>query len=138
MFRTVFSTLGGSFFALFGVVLTADVLISRSRKRAVLDERALADEKFVANKLELENQQLRQLNEERDRFLSMVSHELRTPLTTIMGFTDVLRKRQDGEKKERNRSRSSYLVHENAPSWMSAPWQMKSLLRTNWSLKISS
>lgn len=102
MFRTVFSTLGGTFIVLFGVVLTADVLLSHSRQRAVFHERALADEKIVASKLELENQQLRQLNEERDRFLSMVSHELRTPLTTIMGFTDVLRRRQDGERKESN------------------------------------
>ncbi len=102
MFRTVFSTLGGSFVVLFGVVLTADLLIGRSRTRAVSQERALADEKVAARGLELENQQLRQMNEERDRFLSMVSHELRTPLTTIMGFTDVLRKRQDGERKETN------------------------------------
>lgn len=102
MLRTVFSTLGGSFFVLFGVVLSADILVTRSRKRAVSHERALADEKIVASQLELENQQLRQLNEERDRFLSMVSHELRTPLTTIMGFTDVLRKRQEGERKDKN------------------------------------
>lgn len=102
MFKTVFSTLGGSFFVLFGVVLSADMLISRSRRRALTQERELADEKIVASKLEHENQQLRQLNEERDRFLSMVSHELRTPLTTILGFTDVLRRRQDGDKKESN------------------------------------
>lgn len=102
MFRTVFGTLGGSFVILFGLVLTADIIIGRSRTRAVSHERALADEKIVAHQLVLENQQLRQLNEERDRFLSMVSHELRTPLTTIMGFTDVLRRRQEGEKKDRN------------------------------------
>ncbi|MDA1298149.1 MAG: HAMP domain-containing sensor histidine kinase [Chloroflexi bacterium] len=102
MFRTVFGTLGGSFFVLFGVVLSADLIITRSRERAVSHERALADEKIIASKLELENQQLRQLNEERDRFLSMVSHELRTPLTTIMGFTDVLRRRQGGDRKDTN------------------------------------
>ncbi len=102
MFITVFSTLGGAFFALLGIVLTADILIGKSRAKAVRQERALADEKVVANKLELENQQLRQINEERDRFLSMVSHELRTPLTTIMGFTEVLRRRQSGIEKSRN------------------------------------
>lgn len=103
MFQTVFTTLGGAFMALFVVVLSADILIRRSRTRALLQERALADEKVVASKLELENQQLRQINEERDRFLSMVSHELRTPLTTIMGFTDVLKRRQEGDKAERNK-----------------------------------
>ena len=102
MFQTVLGTLGGSFLLLFGVVLSADILITRSRRRAVSDERALANEKITASRLELENQQLRKLNDERDRFLSMVSHELRTPLTSIMGFTEVLRRRQDGEMKESN------------------------------------
>ncbi|MDA0677092.1 MAG: HAMP domain-containing sensor histidine kinase, partial [Chloroflexi bacterium] len=102
MFTTVFSTLGGAFVLLLGVVLSGDILIDRSRSRAILQERALADEKIVASKLEFENQQLRHMNQERDRFLSMVSHELRTPLTAIMGFTDVVRRRQEGERKESN------------------------------------
>jgi signal transduction histidine kinase len=102
MFQTVFGTLGGAFVVLFGVVLSADMLLWRSRQRAVANERALADETVIATRLELENQQLRQLNEERDRFLSMVSHELRTPLTSILGFTDVLARRQEGASKERN------------------------------------
>lgn len=102
MFTTVFGTLGGSFIILFGIVLTADILIARSRKRALQQTQALADKKMVAHQLELENQQLRQLNEERDKFLSMVSHELRTPLTTILGFTDILKRRQKGDGMERN------------------------------------
>lgn len=102
MFQTTFSTLGGALAILLGVVLTADILLHRSRRRAIDNERAVNEGKLVANSLELENQQLRQMNEERDRFLSMVSHELRTPLTTMIGFSDVLRKRQAGEKKESN------------------------------------
>lgn len=101
-FRTVFSTLGGSFFVLFGVVFTADVLLARSRKRSILHEHMLAEEKVVARSLESENQQLKELNEERDRFLSMISHELRTPLTAIMGFTDVVSNRLQGEVREKN------------------------------------
>lgn len=103
-FRTVFSTLGGSFFVLFGIILTADVVLSRSRKRSILQERALSEEKLVARSLETENQQLKEMNEERDRFLSMVSHELRTPLTTMLGFTDVISKRLEGEAKEQNQN----------------------------------
>ena len=102
MFTMMFSTLGGAFVLLLGVVLSGDILIDRSRSRAIRQERALADEKVIASRLELENQQLRHMNEERDRFLSMVSHELRTPLTAIMGFTDVVRRRQEGERKESN------------------------------------
>ncbi len=102
MFTTVFGTLGGAFVVLFGVVLSADIVLGRSRRRAVSHERALADEKIVAHQLELENQQLKQLNEERDRFLSMVSHELRTPLASILGFADILKRRQGGESADKN------------------------------------
>ncbi len=101
-FRTVFSTLGGSFFVLFGIVLTADVVLGRSRKRSILHERALSEERLVARSLETENKQLKEMNEERDRFLSTVSHELRTPLTAMIGFTDVIRNRLEGEVREKN------------------------------------
>ena len=102
MFQTVFGSLGGAFVVLLGVVMTADVLIWRSGRKAIANERALTDEKVTAAKLELENQQLRDINQERDRFLSMISHELRTPLTSMMAFSDVLARGQDGEKKDRN------------------------------------
>ena len=35
----------------------------------------------------------RQAEEEQNRFISSVSHELKTPLTTIIGYTDMLRRR---------------------------------------------
>lgn len=33
---------------------------------------------------------LKELNETKDRFISIVSHDLRTPFTSIIGFTDIL------------------------------------------------
>lgn len=36
----------------------------------------------------------RQFEREQQKFISSVSHELRTPLTTIIGYTDMLRRRQ--------------------------------------------
>lgn len=102
MFRTLFSTLGASFAVLFGVVITADTILHRSRNRAVAQEVAVAESKLVAERLELKNQHLQQINEERDRFLSMVSHELRTPLTTMLAFTEVLRRRQEGSNRDAN------------------------------------
>lgn len=101
-FRTVFSTLGGAFFVLFGIVLSADIVLGRSHKRSIRHEHALSEEKMVARSLATENKQLKEMNEERDRFLSMVSHELRTPLTAMIGFTDIIRMRLDDEALDKN------------------------------------
>lgn len=101
MFRTLFTTLGASFIVLLGVVITADTMLHRSKARAVAHELAMAESKVEAEKLELHNQQLQQLNEERDKFLSMVSHELRTPLTSMLAFTEVIRKRVNSGKGDR-------------------------------------
>ena len=46
--------------------------------------------------LDAQNQQLLQLNEQREEFFSTVSHELRTPLTSVMAFTDILSRNRDG------------------------------------------
>ena len=102
LFRTIFSSMGGAFVVLLGLVITADTLISRSNLRSIANERDLADQRVAATELESENLQLRQIDRERERFLSMVSHELRTPLTSILAFTDVLSRNQRGDRRERN------------------------------------
>lgn len=102
MFKTLYTTLGASFLVLLGVVLSADTMLHRSRRRAMAQEVEMAESRVEAERLEMRNQQLQQLNDERDRFLSMVSHELRTPLTSMLAFTEVLRKRLDGGNTDRN------------------------------------
>ena len=46
--------------------------------------------------LDAQNQQLLELNEQREEFFSTVSHELRTPLTAVMAFADILTRNRDG------------------------------------------
>src|SRR5690606_11591757 len=57
----------------------------------------------------------------RDLFISMASHELRTPLTTIMGYTELLRKKLDDrttkeakwvEKLHKENKRLEHLIKE--------------------------
>ena len=49
----------------------------------------------TAAQLRTANQRLRQLDTEKDDFLSQVSHELRTPMTSIRSFSDVLMNGKD-------------------------------------------
>ncbi|MGL4283038.1 MAG: sensor histidine kinase, partial [Eubacterium aggregans] len=46
----------------------------------------------------------KQIQKEQQQFISSISHELRTPLTTIIGYTDMLRRRQVMEGEILNRS----------------------------------
>lgn len=49
----------------------------------------------------------KQFQNEQKKFISSVSHELRTPLTTIIGYTDMLTRRQVVDPKILNRSLST-------------------------------
>jgi len=52
----------------------------------------------LSAKLAFSNQELASLNAMKSKFLSMVVHDVRTPLASIRGFSDLLYKRDIGEK----------------------------------------
>lgn len=47
-------------------------------------------QKYAEEELKKSTDSLKQLNDTKDRFLSIISHDLRTPFTSILGFTDIL------------------------------------------------
>lgn len=53
-------------------------------------ERASAQLRATAEKLEIANRQLRKVDLQKDEFLSQVSHEVRTPMTAIRAFSEIL------------------------------------------------
>jgi len=52
----------------------------------------------LSSKLALSNQELGRLNDMKSKFLSMVVHDVRTPLASIRGFSELLIKKNVGEK----------------------------------------
>lgn len=63
--------------------------------------------------LEQANIELKKLDELRSTFLANMSHELRTPLNSIIGYTDLLLDRVDGDISE-EQEKSLTKVHNNA------------------------
>jgi hypothetical protein len=57
----------------------------------------------TARKLQRANERLRELDQQKDEFLSQVSHEVRTPMTSIRSFSEILLDHQDLSNKERER-----------------------------------
>lgn len=53
-------------------------------------ERTSAELRTTARKLEEANRRLRELDGQKDEFLSQVSHEVRTPMTSIRSFSEIL------------------------------------------------
>ncbi|HKL48271.1 MAG TPA: ATP-binding protein, partial [Desulfuromonadales bacterium] len=62
--------------------------------------RDFTHEKEVHENLERSAGELLRLNRMKDSFLGLVSHELKTPLTIILGYSDLLLKREPHEKEE--------------------------------------
>ncbi|MBI1620301.1 ATP-binding protein [Aquamicrobium zhengzhouense] len=58
-------------------------------------ERASAQLRATAEKLENANRQLREVDLQKDEFLSQVSHEVRTPMTAIRAFSEILLSEKD-------------------------------------------
>ncbi len=54
-------------------------------------ERTSAELRSTARQLEEANVRLRELDSQKDDFLSQVSHEVRTPMTSIRSFSEILR-----------------------------------------------
>ena len=63
--------------------------------------------------LEQANQELKKLDELRSTFLANMSHELRTPLNSVIGYTDLLLDRVDGDISDEQEI-SLTKVHKNA------------------------
>jgi PAS domain S-box-containing protein len=56
--------------------------------------RDLTDRKRAEEALQLQREELAQANRLKDEFLAVVSHELRSPLNAILGWTQVIRRKQ--------------------------------------------
>lgn len=66
-------------------------------------ERTSAALRETAEKLEAANEQLRELDQQKDDFLSQVSHEVRTPMTSIRSFSEILLEEDKLRPEERQR-----------------------------------
>jgi Na+/proline symporter/nitrogen-specific signal transduction histidine kinase len=75
-------------------------------------ERTSTELRSTALQLEAANRQLRELDVQKDDFLSQVSHEVRTPMTAIRAFSEILS--DEGELKDEERKRFVGTIHKES------------------------
>ncbi|MEI7981818.1 MAG: HAMP domain-containing sensor histidine kinase, partial [Bacteroidota bacterium] len=51
---------------------------------------ALREKKLMEDRIKLQNEQLRELNTEKDKFFSIIAHDLRSPFTSFLGLTQLM------------------------------------------------
>ena len=76
--------------ALITTTLLSALVVGRYAFFFVVSRRAATRERELRRELDEQNEQLREMDRMKDRFVSSVSHELRTPLTSIVGYTELL------------------------------------------------
>jgi PAS domain S-box-containing protein len=74
---------------------------------------AEADREQLLERLQRQNERLRELDRMKDEFIALVSHELRTPLTSIRGYLELLGE-PDGTGDEAEREAFLQVIDRNA------------------------
>lgn len=52
--------------------------------------RDITERKLAEKQIKIQNEELKKLNEDKNRFISILAHDLRSPFTSILGFLDLL------------------------------------------------
>lgn len=96
------------------------ITVTRNKSGAILKMFGLISDVSIQKKAEEEVQKssdnLKKLNDTKDRFISIVSHDLRTPFSSILGFTDILL--NDDEISEEESKQYIGYIQESAQSML--------------------
>lgn len=96
--------------AIFTAVLGFGILLIRSVRREVEQREQLES---LTNKLEVANEELKQLDQAKSEFISIASHQLRTPLTAIKGYLSLIMEGDYGKFAEKLRKPVSKVYSSN-------------------------
>jgi len=72
------------------IIIISVIYTRKQRKNVKIAKAEIKARKQAEGDLEKLNRELKEINESKDRFISILSHDLRSPFNALMGFADLL------------------------------------------------
>lgn len=76
-------------------------IIFNNQGCVLLTGRDISERKHFENKIQLQNSELKKLNQTKDKLFSIISHDLKNPLNNILGFSRILINNVESKQNEK-------------------------------------
>lgn len=77
-----------------GEVFPKEVIVNRgtffSKKVLILTARDITEKKRTEDRIKFKNEELTNINNEKDKFFSIIAHDLRSPILSFLGITQII------------------------------------------------